>query len=271
MKAAIIGTGFLGEQIYNDILPICKNIILTHHKNKKYSNSKEFDFFTDDIGKIFNGEKVDLVFLPAKIEFIEDEKLLRDAMILFLKACQKSRVIYISSDGIFDGEKGLYKESDIPKPITLYGKNLKVCEDLVKKYSNNFCIIRPSYLYGFVNSILDNRFKKIKEEVARDKKVVRFTDMFKSPLSYVQASKAITKLALSDYQGIVHVCGKRKNLYDFTKEGMEALDISTKTLFGEPMPEKRPLDCLPDTSLDSSLVQKLTGIKPFSIKESFKL
>lgn len=45
MKAAIIGTGFLGEQIYEDILPICNEMILTHHKNKKYPDSKEFDFF----------------------------------------------------------------------------------------------------------------------------------------------------------------------------------------------------------------------------------
>lgn len=269
MKSAIIGTGFLGEQLYRDLLPICDEILLTHHENKKYPNSKKFDFFADDVANIFDGKKIDLVFLPAKIEFEEDEKKLIESMPRFLESCKDSRIIYISSDGIFDGKSGIYKESDIPNPVTLYGRNLKICEDLVKKYSNNYCIIRPSYLYGFVNLHLDSRFEKIKREVADNKKVVRFTDMYKSPLSYKQASGAIVKLALSNYNGIVHVCGKRMSVYDFTKEGMEALKISTENLIGEPMPKERPVDFLSDTSLDNSLMQKLTGMKSLSIEGGF--
>lgn len=271
MKSAIIGTGFLGEQIYSDLLPIYDKIILTHHKNKKYPDSKKFDFFTDDISNILNGEKIDAVFLPAKIEFEENEKKLINAMIHFLKSCKNSRIIYISSDGIFEGKSGLYKESDIPNPVTLYGKNLKICEELIKKYSDNYCIIRPSYMYGFVNSRLDIRFKKIKNDVADGKKIVRFTDMYKSPLSYKQVSQTITKLVLSNYIGTVHVCGKRMSVYDFTKEGMEALYLPIENLIGEPMPKEKPIDFLPDTSLDNSLMHELTDIEPSSIKDGLKI
>ena len=270
MKAAIIGTGFLGEQIYKDLLPICDEIILTHHKNKKYPDSKKFDFFADDISSIIGGKKIDAVFLSAKIEFENDERKLAEAMTRFLASCKDSRVIYISSDGIFDGESGSYEEGDIPHPITIYGRNLEICEELVRKYSENYCIIRPSYMYGFVDSRLDSRFEKIKREVAEGEKISRFTDMYKSPLSYQQASEAIVKLAMSDYRGIMHVCGERKSVYDFTKEGMEALGISTKNLIGEPMPKEKPVDFLPDTSLDNSLMRELTGIGPLSVKESFE-
>ena len=270
MKAAIIGTGFLGEQIYKDILPICDEIILTHHKNKKYPDSKEFDFFTDDIGNIIGNKKIDTVFLSAKIEFEEDEKKLMEAMTRFLLFCKDSRVIYISSDGIFEGENGLYKESDIPHPVTLYGRNLELCEELVKKYSENYCIVRPSYMYGFVDSHLDSRFERIKREIMEGKKISRFTDMYKSPLSYQQASEAIVKLAMSNYKGIAHVCGERRSIYDFTKEGMESLGISTDNLIGEPMPKEKPVDFLPDTSLNNSLMRELTGIEPLSVKESFE-
>ena len=270
MKAAIIGTGFLGEQIYKDLLPICDEIILTHHKNKKYPDSKKFDFFADDISSIIGGKKIDAVFLSAKIEFENDERKLAEAMTRFLASCKDSRVIYISSDGIFDGESGSYEEGDIPHPITIYGRNLEICEELVRKYSENYCIIRPSYMYGFVDSRLDSRFEKIKREVEEGEKISRFTDMYKSPLSYQQASEAIVKLAMSDYRGIMHVCGERKSVYDFTKEGMEALGISTKNLIGEPMPKEKPVDFLPDTSLDNSLMRELTGIGPLSVKESFE-
>lgn len=270
MKSAIIGTGFLGEQIHKDLLSICDEIIPTHHKNKKYPNSKKFDFFSDDVGALFKDEKIDIVFLPAKIEFAEDENKLKDAMIRFVDFFKNSRIVYISSDGLFDGKKGLYKETDTPDPVTLYGKNLKICEELIKKYSDNYCIIRPSYLYGFVNSHLDSRFEKIKREVANDNKIIRFTDMYKSPLSYKQASEAINKLALSNFKGTIHVSGERMSVYDFTKEGMEALKISTANLIGEPMPKEKPIEFLSDTSLDNSLMYELTEIKPLSIKEGFE-
>ncbi|PIP26602.1 MAG: hypothetical protein CO140_02405 [Candidatus Moranbacteria bacterium CG_4_9_14_3_um_filter_40_7] len=270
MKAAIIGTGFLGEQIYKDLLPICDEIILTHHKNKKYPDSKEFDFFNDDISNILSGKKIDTVFLSAKIEFEKDDKRLADAMTRFLDSCKGSRIMYISSDGIFDGESGSYKESDVPHPVTLYGKNLEICEELVKKYANNYCIVRPSYMYGFVDSNMDSRFRKVSKDVAEEKRITRFTDMYKSPLSYQQASEAIVKLASSEYNGVVHVCGERMSVYDFTKEGMEALGLSTEDLIGEPMPKEKPVDFLPDTSLDNSLMRELTNVEPSNIREGFE-
>lgn len=270
MKAAIIGMGFLGQQIYNYIKVSCEDVILTHNKNKKYTGSKEFNFFSDDISQIIGDKKIDLIFLPAKIEFIEDPEVLKSAMAKFLQATKNSRIIYISSDGIFDGQQGTYKESDIPNPITLYGRNLKICEDMLKESSDNYCIVRPSYIYGYVNSVLDSRFEKIKEEVAEGKKITRFTDMYKSPLNYEQAAQAIVELAMSDYVGTVHISGERMSVYEFTRQGMEALGLSTEKLVGAPIPAEKPIDFLTDTSLDNSLMRKLTSIEPLGAKEGFK-
>jgi hypothetical protein len=90
MKVAIIGIGQPGEQIYRCISPICDEVILTHCKNKKHQNSKEFDFFSDDIGDIFENKKIDLIFLTAKIEFAENEEVLSSAMIRFLDFWKKN-------------------------------------------------------------------------------------------------------------------------------------------------------------------------------------
>lgn len=270
MKAAIIGTGFLGQQIYNDIKDHCDEVIMTHNRNQKYPNSQKFDFFQDDISAILGNEKIDIIFLPAKIEFNENEDLLKEAMGKFLDAAKDSRIVYVSSDGIFDGQHGSYKENDVTEPMTLYGKNLKICEELIKKKTKNYCILRPSYLYGYVDGKLDSRFEKIKQELVENKKIVRFTDMYKSPLNYEQAAQAIVELALSDYVGTVHISGKRMSVYEFTRQGMEALDLSTENLVGETMPKEKPIDFLSDTSLDNTLMRKLTSIEPIDIKEGFK-
>lgn len=270
MKAAIIGTGFLGQQIYEDIKADCEQILLTHNQHQKYPDSKKFDFFHDDIGKVFGAKKPDLIFFTAKVEFAEDEKLLAEAMERFLQAVEGSRVIYISSDGIFDGQQGNYKENDETNPVTLYGRNLKTCEDLVKKHRTDYCIIRPGYMYGFVDGKLDSRFKKVKEETEQGKSIARYDNMYKSPLSYKQASDAIRKIALSEFSGTVHVCGPRMSVYEFTKEGMEALGISTEKLEIQDESQEKPVDFLPDTSMDNSLMRKLTGIEPLGVKNSFE-
>lgn len=270
MKAVIIGTGFLGQQIFNNIGDSCEEVILTHNKNKKYPDSKEFNFFSDDISKIIGNKKIDVIFLPAKIEFIENAKVLKSAIAKFIETTKNSRLVYISSDGIFDGKQGFYKESDIPNPVTLYGRNLKICENVIRRSSENYCIVRPSYIYGYVNSVLDSRFEKIKGDVVEGRKITRFTDMYKSPLNYEQAAQAIVELAMSDYVGTVHISGERISVYEFTRQGMEALGLSTENLVGKPMPTEKPVDFLADTSLDNSLMRKLTNVEPFSIKEGFK-
>lgn len=94
--------------------------------------------------------------------------------------------------------------------------------------------------------------------------------MYKSPMSYIQAAEAITKIALSDYVGIVHISGERMSVYDFTREILEAMKISTNNLIGEVMPKDRPFEFLPDTSLNNELMEKITDIKPLSIRENFE-
>ncbi len=245
-------------------------VVMTHRTHRKFDDSKPYDFFHDDPGKVFAGEKIDTVIIPAKIEFTEDSAALGQAMERFLEFFKDSRIVYISSDGIFDGTKGDYNESDQPHPVTLYGRNLELCENLVQKQVKNYCIIRPSYMYGFVGGVLDERLETARKELSEGKEISRFTDMYKSPLSYHQAAEIISALALSDYVGTVHISGERMSVYDFTREGMEALGVSTTGLHGVPMPSPRPDGMLPDTSLTSTLMTERTGIAPLSIRESLK-
>lgn len=268
MKVAIIGTGFLGETVYRVLEKRDVDIITTHYTHKKFDTSLQYDFLNDDVKKIFPDNDIDVVIVTAMIEFSDDVELLKKSMENFLKFFNHSRILYISSDGIFDGEQGNYTENDEIHPVTLYGRNLKLCEGLVREYSKNYCIIRPSYMYGFVGQVLDIRLRKASTEIKAGKSVIRFTDMYKSPLSYDQAAQTIDVLVFSDYIGVVHISGERMSVYDFIKRGMKALGLSTNTLVGDPIPIPRPEGFLPDTSLCHDLMERLTNIKPKSIEES---
>ncbi|MFZ2626984.1 MAG: sugar nucleotide-binding protein [Candidatus Moraniibacteriota bacterium] len=270
MSSAIIGAGFLGGEILAQLTEGGGDVLVTHNTNPKHSNSVKFDFFSDDISAVFKNHKIDVVFLSAKIEFVADKELLEKSMRRFISGCADMRLVYLSSDGIFSGERGMYSEKDIPKPVTNYGRNLELCEKLIKKYSKNYCIIRPSYIYGFSGTRLDSRLWHASEALKKGEKLERFSDMYKSPLSVEEVAQASIKLGLAEFQGVIHVAGPRMSIYDFHKEALEALSVPTDNLIATKMPTERPVDFLADTSLDYTLMTKLTGIVPVGIEDSLR-
>ena len=58
-----------------------------------------------------------------------------------------SFLIYISTDYVFDGEKGYYTETDKPDPINYYGQTKLKAEQQIQTLTN-YCIARPSVIYG---------------------------------------------------------------------------------------------------------------------------
>jgi dTDP-4-dehydrorhamnose reductase len=63
------------------------------------------------------------------------------------KACG-AFLFYVSTDYVFDGEKGNYTETDTPDPINYYGLTKLKAEELVKELIDEYCIARPSVIYG---------------------------------------------------------------------------------------------------------------------------
>ena len=61
---------------------------------------------------------------------------------------QKSFFIFLSTDFIFDGQKGMYKEDDEPGPVNYYGKTKSEAEEAVKEYEYDRAIVRTVMVYG---------------------------------------------------------------------------------------------------------------------------
>jgi dTDP-4-dehydrorhamnose reductase len=68
---------------------------------------------------------------------------------LFLNAEEyKSFFIFISTDFVFDGERGMYKEEDEPRPVNFYGKTKVEAEEAVREYVYDWSIVRTILVYG---------------------------------------------------------------------------------------------------------------------------
>ena len=231
-----------------------------------------FDFWHDDIALLLEQTGADTVIFTAAVEPDAPTLELRERAAHFLEACAAQRVVYLSSDAIFDGTKGNYRESDEPSPATLYGENLAVLEPLVLSSCKNACIVRPSYLYGFSAGELDPRLSGVRQRLLAGEHIYYAQDMFKSPMEVGLAAEAVAKLALSDYSGTVHISGVRTSVYDFYQGSMSVLGIPTETLYANTLPADAPIprDAVPrDTSLDATLMTRLTGVLVLSVEGAF--
>jgi len=136
-----------------------------------------------------------------------------------LKACKllEKKLIYISTDYVFDGEKGNYNADDPINPLSKYAKTKASGELLVRTYDNSL-IIRTSF-YGH-NFPYD----------------AAFTDQWTSK-SYVDiiAPKVLDKIMENSF-GIAHVGSDRKTVYDIACERKKNVKAISRSDVGISVP-----------------------------------
>ncbi|MFV2082803.1 MAG: dTDP-4-dehydrorhamnose reductase, partial [bacterium] len=87
-----------------------------------------------------------------------------------------ARMVHISTDYVFDGSKsGPYKTSDVPNPVTVYGKSKLAGEERIREETDNYLIIRTSWLFGangsnFVTTMLSLGKERDKIDVVDDQR-----------------------------------------------------------------------------------------------------
>jgi dTDP-4-dehydrorhamnose reductase len=72
-----------------------------------------------------------------------------------INACRKNNIqlVHLSTDFIFDGLAGPYKEDDLPCPVSFYGESKLAAELLLKESEIEWAILRTIIVYGVVNDM----------------------------------------------------------------------------------------------------------------------
>ena len=171
-------------------------------------------------------------------------------------------LIHISTDYVFDGKKGLYKEEDLPNPINYYGLTKLLGETYALSYDDSL-VIRTSGVFrhkGFPIYV----YKTLKE----GKEVSAFKGYY-SPISARKLAEAISELIEYRKTGILNVASERVSRVDL------AMKIKGKFNLGGSVKEvdevkgwiaKRPFD----SSLDISKAKKLLSTDFYSLDENLR-
>ncbi len=163
-----------------------------------------------------------------------------------------SRFVYLSSDAVFDGENGPYKESDIPGPVWPYGVAKRKAE--IKVLAAGGTIVRTSLIYGF--DPLDPRTAVLKRGLETGNfSYPYFSDEIRCPVfvnDLCDALAEIGKGVLKNEQ-IIHVAGPEPlNRFDFAVRIAQYLGYDGSKVPGGVLSEsrmKRPRDLSLDTRL----------------------
>ena len=175
------------------------------------------------------------------------------ALLAELAATAGVRMVYVSTDLVFHGEKGNYREDDEAKPLSIYGRTKRDAEQAVLAFPEHL-VVRASLLFGPTVNSRRGFFDQQLEALRADSPITLFADEWRTPLSLATAAHALVALAQSDCTGIIHLGGpERMSRLDMGLRlaahlGLDASGIVRATRDSMPSAEPRPRD----VSLDSS-------------------
>jgi dTDP-4-dehydrorhamnose reductase len=165
-----------------------------------------------------------------------------DAAAVVAGAARHARLVHLSSDVVFDGTRGRYRETDDPKPVNVYGRSKLEAEQRVAAVHPAATLARTSLLYGGAEP---GRQERLAREGTRF-----FVDEIRSPVHVGDLASALLDLLELDAPGALHVAGgddvsrfDLALLLGAARERIEAAQTSA--------------DRAPNVSLDSSRAARL--------------
>jgi dTDP-4-dehydrorhamnose reductase len=178
--------------------------------------------------------------------------------------------IYISTDYVFDGLKGMYRENDVPAPINYYGLTKLLGEVAVASITPNNCIIRVSGLYGYSPTGKRNFGLIALEKLMKGEAVEAFINQWLSPTYVKFLAEKLVKVAEMKVTGVLHIAGERLSRYEFATTLAYILDVEKSLVKPKRIEEAKLAALRPrDSSLNTVKAREL-GLAFPSIHECLK-
>jgi len=231
----------------------------THATRSLFSNSLRMDI-TDksEVKHAFNKVRPDIVIHTAALTNVDkcetDKnyalKVNTEGTKILAEACNlvNAKIVYVSTDYVFDGEKGLYTEEDEPNPINHYGLTKLMGEKHAATLCESFVILRTSVLYG-VHPEKPNFAKWVISTLKEGKPLNVVEDHYNSPTFAENLAKVILEIVDKGLKGLFHTSGgERISRYRFALKIAETFNFNARLIKPIKMNElkawtvKRPKD-----------------------------
>ncbi len=185
--------------------------------------------------------------------------------------CSKinSKIVFLSTDYVFDGKKGNYTENDETNPINYYGHSKDLAEKITLKNENNL-VLRTAMVYGLSSKVRFLRY--VIENLRKNQEINTYNDIFNSATLLDDLTNGISKAIEFDANGIYHMVGSScVSRFDFAKTVAKVFNFNENlvkpvSIVSSKLKAQRPVK----PCLNNSKAVKTFNIKFSSINEGIK-
>ena len=218
--------GLLGQKITEQIIADKSvNLIATNRGANKYPIKEGYVYETMDI--------LDQVQVRLLLEKYQPNALIHTAAMTNVDTCHGNNeacwqlnveatkhlaslcdnmgihFIYVSTDFVFDGLNGPYKEDDLPKPVSFYGESKLAGERVTQQMLGDWTIIRTILVYGILNDMSrSNIVLWAKGALEKGSPINVVNDQFRMPTLAEDLARACLLAVEHRAKGIYHISGK---------------------------------------------------------------
>ncbi len=188
----------------------------------------------------------------------------------------EAKLVFLSTDHVFSGKEGFYKEADSPAPINFYGATKLAAENAVRKILPGSIVARLPYIYGKSRYRGDRFTEWIVESLNSGREVRLLEDRFRSHCYLGDCARALAALLEEGCEGLFHLSGgNRESRYRFGVMLAEIFGLDKSLIIpsqsDDPAErEKFSAERPRDISLNSEKLLRETRFAPLTIEQGLE-
>ena len=167
------------------------------------------------VAEIIRNYKPDIIIHLAAMTDVDGcEKTPEIAFDVNVKATENlltsfnGKFIYISTDYVFDGEKGPYFEDDKVNPMSVYGKTKLYGENLVQQSDIDWVILRSNIIFSYSDRTKASFVNWVVDSLKKRQMITVVNDQWNNPTWTNDLAKVISKIIEKDINGLYHYGGR---------------------------------------------------------------
>lgn len=292
MKVLVTGAnGLLGQHLIKQLLEEKYQVYAIGKGESRlpFTNGDAYQYFDVDITDAFRlnllmkTEKPEVVVHAAAMTQVDQCELNQEdcsrvnvegTANVVIEAEEHSRfLIYVSTDFVFDGERGNYNEEDELNPVNWYGFTKMQAESIIETCEMPWSIVRTCLVYGNVlQGTRSNIISWVRESIEAGKDIKVVADQVRTPTYVDDLARGIILIIKKSATGVFHISGKdvltpydiaikTADLFHLDKSKMTRADQSSFS-----QPGRRPLK----TGFDIGKAKNDLGFEPKSFDEAIR-
>jgi len=182
------------------------------------------------------------------------------------------RLIHISTDHLFAGDRAFYKETDTPEPLNVYAQTKLLAEQWVRQEHAEALLVRTNF-FGWGHRLRQSFSDWIYDNLHAGTAFPGFEDVFITPIIADRLAVTAHRLLAMGSSGVYNIVGEQRlSKYEFGVQLADAFNLPRSLIIRAKITQsKLSAQRPPDMSLDSAKTRERLGGALGSVAEYLHL